>query len=269
MKNYRPLLLQELDVRLPGAHIRRLRLHRHLPEVDMLAEHSHGFGQILCYLSGRGVMAVENRAYETGPGAVVFLPPHCTHAFRETTGRRPLCLVLDLDWRGSVKHGFALARLSQSEAGVVRRELSELLRLPDPGDKSCRLLAAARVLQILDVLLCGLGVLPPRPRQTPAFVKKFDRALRQAPGPLPGVTSLASELGYQADHLNRIFKRATGQTLREYRDAFVLGRARRVLGKNPRVRDACTELGFLDQNYFTRWFKKQTGLSPGAWQRGR
>lgn len=269
MKNYRPLLLQELDVRLPGAHIRRLRLHRHLPEVDLLAEHAHGFGQILYYLSGRGVMTVQDRPYETGPGTALFLPPHCVHAFRETTGRRPLCLVLDLDWRGSVKHGFSLARLSQSEAGMVRRELSELLRLPEPGDRSCRLLAAARVLQILDVLLGGLGVLPPRPRQTPSFVKKFDRALRQAPGPLPRVTALAAELGYQTDHLNRIFKRATGQTLREYRDAFVLERARRALGANPRVRDACEELGFLDQNYFTRWFKKQTGLAPGAWRRGR
>lgn len=266
VKNYRPLLLQELDVRLPGAHIRRLRLHRHLPEVDMLAEHSHNFGQILYYLSGRGVMTVEDKPYETGPGTVLFLPPHCVHAFRETTGRRPLCLVLDLDWRGSIKHGFSLARLSQSEAGVVRSELSGLLRLPEPDARSCRLVAAARVLQILDVFLCGLGVLPPRPQQTPSFVRKFDRALRQAAGPLPRVNALAAELGYQTDHLNRIFKRATGRTLREYRDAFVLERARRALAQNERVRDACQELGFFDQNYFTRWFKKQTGLAPGAWR---
>jgi len=265
VKHYRPLLLQELDVRLPGLHLRRLRLNRHLPEVDMLAEHSHAFGQILCYLSGRGTIFSENDSHEIGPGAAVFLPPRNVHSFRETSGRRPLCLVLDLDWRGSIKHGFSLARLGQSDTGSIRRELSELTKLPDPTLSGCRLLVAAVTLQILDILLRGLDILPPLARQTPSYVRQFDRLLREEKASLPTIATMAERMGYQTDYLNRIFKAATGQTLREYRDAFLLEKARRLLRTNPRIGDASEALGFLDQNYFARWFRKHTGLQPRAY----
>jgi len=265
MKHYRPLLLQELDVRLPGLHLRRLRLNRHLPEVDRLTEHSHAFGQILCYLSGRGTMFSEKKGHEIGPGAVVFLPPKNAHSFRETSGRRPLCLVLDLDWRGSVKHGFSLARLGQSDAGNIRRELSALTKLPDPNLSGCRLLVAAVTLQILDILLRGLDILPPLPRQTPSFVRQFDRLLHGNDATRPAIAELAERMGYQTDYLNRIFKTATGQTLREYRDAFLIEKAKKLLRQNRRVRDVCAALGFFDQNYFARWFKKHTGLQPRAY----
>lgn len=95
MKNYRPLLLQELNVRLPGLTLRRLRLNRHLPEVDSLSPHTHGFAQILCYLSGRGTMTVVRGEHEIRPGSVAFLPAHVEHAFRETgaDGRCASCSI--------------------------------------------------------------------------------------------------------------------------------------------------------------------------------
>lgn len=265
MKHYRPLLLQELDLRLPGLHARRLRLNRHLPEVDLLAEHAHPFSQILCYLSGRGTMSAQGRTYEIGPGSVVFLPPRCTHAFRETSGRRPLCLVLDLDFRGAVKHGFGLARLTQSDAAAIKSQLSELTRLPDPDHPACRLAVPAVVLRLLDVLLRSLNLLPSLQRgQTPPFVRQFERLIREGEAPPPAIADLAAKMGYQTDYLNRIFKQATGQTLREYRDALFIDKAKRLLRENTRIKEACDHLGFYDQNYFARWFKKHTGVTPRA-----
>ncbi len=267
MKSYRPLLLQELDVRLPGIHLRRLRLNRHLPDVDLVAEHSHGFTQLLCYLSGAGLMTIEGADFEINPSSVVFLPPHRSHSFRETTGRRPLCLVLDLDWRGAVKHGVSLARMNASVASQIKHELSELTRLPDPGHVNCRLTVAAIVLRILDALLRTVGGVATQPRQMPAFVRQYERILRSAHTPLPEIKSVAEQMGYQVDYLNRVFKQATGQTLREYRDALVLTKASRLLREKIMVKDVCQELGFLDQNYFARWFKRQTGRQPRAYSR--
>jgi len=265
MKHYRPLLLQEIDVRLPGVRVRRLRLNRHLPEVDLLAEHVHPFVQILCYLSGSGLMTASGRTYEIGPASVVFLPPHCMHSFQETPGRRPLFLVLDLDWRGAVKHGFSISRLSLSEASGIKRELAEVTKIPDSSHASCQLLMAASILRILDALLRTAGGLPERQREIPAFVRRFDRLLNQAKTPLPEIAPLAAQMGYQMDYLNRLFKQATGQTLREYRDTQLLRKASRLLREKARVKDVCETLGFLDQNYFARWFKKQTGLQPRAY----
>jgi AraC-like DNA-binding protein len=262
MKHYRPLLLQEIDARLPGLRIRRLRLNRHLPEVDQLARHDHAFSQVLCYLSGRGHMAVDGRDQEVGPGSVVFLPPRMPHGFRETSGRRPLCLVLDLDWRGAVKHGLSQARLTAAEAATIRQALAEVTRLPDPAHPSSRLLVAGVVLQVLDTLLRRLAMLPALHREEPAIVRRFARELQKAEEPLPAITAVAARMGYQTDYLNRIFKQATGQTLREYRDARVVEKASRLLREGRRVKEVCEVLGFLDQNYFARWFKKYTGLQP-------
>ncbi len=266
MKNYRPLLLQEIDVRLPGLQVRRLRLNRHLPEVDLLAEHNHPFTQILCYLHGGGLMTAEGRDYEIGPNALVMLPPRCVHSFRETSGRRPLCLVLDLDWRGALKRGFSLTRLSQSEAGSVKKELSELTKISDPGDPGCRLLVASATLRILDTVFQSLHILPARQRTSPAFVQQYERLLRRSESALPEVKQLAAQMGYQMDYLNRIFKQATGLTLREYRDAFFLKKAKQLLRENTQVRTAGEKLGFPDQNYFSRWFKKLAGVQPRVFQ---
>ncbi len=266
MKNYRPLLLQEIGARLPGVHIRRLRLNRHLPEVDYLAEHHHGFSQVLCYLQGGGTMRAGGVDYAITPGALILLPPRCSHAFQETTGRRPLCLVIDLDWRGAVKRGVLLARLNQGEAGAVRQELSLLTRMPEPGAASCRMLVASAALRMIDIFFQRLEILPERRRDLPAFVRRYDRLLKERGEGIPTVASLAARMGYQTDYLNRIFKEATGMTLREYRDAGLLRRAKQLLRSSGTIQEAGEKLGFSDQNYFARWFRKQTGMTPGRFR---
>lgn len=262
MRYYRPLLLQEINLRLPSVWIRRLRLNRHLPEVDALSRHSHRFAQILYYLSGRGTMRVEGRDYEVGPGSIVLMPARFEHEFRETEGRRPLCLVLDLDWRGSAKRGLQVARLNLAEAATVKHELSALMRLPDPHDKNDRLLVSASVLRILDALWRQFAVLEPRVPQITPLVRKFDRILRETGSGQISVQDLAQRMGMQSDYLNRLFKKATGQTVREYRDTWWIERAKAELGRGTRVGQVSENLGFMDQNYFARWFKKHTGMTP-------
>ena len=97
-------------------------------------------------------------------------------------------------------------------------------------------------------------------------MRQFERLLHGHEATRPAIAELAERMGYQTDYLNRIFKTATGQTLREFRDVYLLAKARRLLRANRRVRDVSEALGFLDQNYFARWFKKHTGLPPRAYE---
>lgn len=262
MRNYRPLFLQNLDVRLPGLRARRLRLNRHLPEVDTLARHSHTFSQILCYLGGKGTLRLEDSEHAILPGAVVFLPPKCEHSFQEATGRRPLCLVIDFEWRGSTRRPFHLQRLTQSNAFLIRQALSNLTRLQHPDEPENRLIVASFVLRILDGALRGLGFIAEQKAQSSPVVRRFENLLEQSEIALPEIAGLARKLGYNVDHLNRLFKASTGQTLREYRDSRLVMKARRQLQSAHRVQEVCDSLGFDDPNYFSRWFKKQTGESP-------
>lgn len=266
MKNYRPLILQELSVAMPGIRLRRLRLNRHLPDVDALARHLHPFSQVLCYLSGRGTMRVADQNVSIGPGSVVLLPPRIPHSFEEATGRRPLCLVIDLELRGASKGGVRIARMALSSDSAIRHELSMLTRLADPNASECRLAVGAVVLRVTDILLRELGNLPARSEQAPAFVRQYDRLLQRSSSEREAIAELATQLGYQHDYLNRIFKQATGLTLRQYRDAHLLERARRLLRERRKIGEVAAEVGFADQNYFARWFRKYTGLQPRTYQ---
>ncbi len=266
MKNYRPLLLQALAIHLPGCQCRRLRLNRHLPDVDSLSSHSHPYSQIIVYVRGGGTVTIDGDPQAVSPGSVVFLPPHRMHSFDETGGRRPLCLVLDLEWRGAARLGARHARLPSSQVSAIRSMLSEIIALGDASAISNQLIVSAAVLRILDVVLRGLSVLPAPILRRSAIVSRVDRALRKSELDV-GINQLASMLGYQSDYLNRAFKRETGLSLREYRDAFRIETAKRLLLAGQRVTDAALATGFTDLNYFSRWFKKWVGISPSHFAR--
>lgn len=68
--------------------------------------------------------------------------------------------------------------------------------------------------------------------------------------------------------LTRNFRRETGMTIRQYVDELVLSRAEHLL-KNTTlpVRDISDSLGFCDQFYFSRQFKKWYGVSPREYRK--
>lgn len=260
MKDLKPLLLREIEVELPGLKVRRLGLNQHLPEVDALGDHAHQFCQLLCYLSGCGMLRTMGNEHRVFPGAVAFVPTGLRHGFREMAGRRPLCLVIDFEIEGD--HGFRFARLSQSETTRLRSELSELGRMKRPGAQEARLRAAASALRILDLQLRVAGVLPREAHAMPAFVKTFIRLASDFETTGNSIAELASKTGYQADYLNRKFKEVTGLTLIQQRDALRLDRSKLLIRKGLSIGDVAERVGFDDANYFSRWFRRHTGISP-------
>jgi AraC family transcriptional regulator, transcriptional activator of pobA len=262
MRDYRPLLLQTLDVRVPGLRILRLRLNRHLSGVDGLEDHAHRFTQTLCYLSGRGTLRLGGAGHEVVPGTVAMVPAGRVHGFREGTGRRPLTLAMDLEMRGARTRRPLVGHLNESEISRIRHSLSELNRLKDPCGADARFAASSAALAILDIHLRALGILE-RPRHVlPALVRTYARLAADPANLREPVSSLAARSGHQADYLNRKFKQATGLTLLQHRNVIRLGIAKKALARGLEVQDAAFEAGFDDPNYFARWFKRQTGLPP-------
>ncbi len=263
MKDLRSLLLREIEVELPGLKVRRLCLHRHLPEADALEDHAHGFCQVLCYLSGGGTLRAAGEEIRVFPGAVAFLPAGVVHGFREAAGRRPLSMAADFELAGG--HGFAFAQLNQSETTRIRRELAWLGRMKAPDAPEVRLSAASAALRILDIQLKAVGVLPREAVAVPAFVKKFIRLASDMDTTENSIARLARETGYAPDYLNRRFKEVTGLTLIQQRDAIRLERAKRLLGQGLAISEVAGRTGFDDANYFSRWFKRHTGVPPSRY----
>ena len=54
----------------------------------------------------------------------------------------------------------------------------------------------------------------------------------------------------------------TGLTLIQQRDAIRLDRAKRLIRQGLPIATVAARAGFDDSNYFSRWFKRHTGMPP-------
>lgn len=74
---------------------------------------------------------------------------------------------------------------------------------------------------------------------------------------------IASYVYLTSSHISSIFRKETGQTISAYISQIRIEKSKALL-RNPdiAIADIAARCGFEDQSYFTRVFKKQTGISP-------
>jgi AraC-type DNA-binding domain-containing proteins len=72
------------------------------------------------------------------------------------------------------------------------------------------------------------------------------------------------------DYLNRMFKRATGTTIFAYLNELRISKAKQMLYDGSiGISEVSEKCGFKDVYYFSKVFKKYTGLTPGIYSKNR
>jgi AraC-like DNA-binding protein len=259
---FRDLLWTHLNARAGSAAVLRLELHRHLPETARLGQHTHTHWQALVYLSGHGTQQIGRAEHPVTSGSMVILPPGCRHAFRRESGQPPLCLMLD--FQAPWPKRTAVRALAAFEIARVRSLLADMARLNDDDRIPDQIGRAALTLRLL-ALITECSGWHPRPVRHSALtvLHQVQKMLEKDADP----KAIAEALDYHPDHLSRLVRAETGLGLRALASQVRLQRVQKLLRERTLVRDAAAEAGFFDQNYFSRWFKKQTGKSPQEWRR--
>ena len=79
---------------------------------------------------------------------------------------------------------------------------------------------------------------------------------------------MARELHITAAHLTRLFRRAVGESVTDYITRRRIERACEYLRSSEiPIGSLAVNVGFPDQNYFSRRFHAMTGLSPSAYRK--
>jgi AraC-like DNA-binding protein len=83
----------------------------------------------------------------------------------------------------------------------------------------------------------------------------------------PSLDQLAQELRLSKFRLCKIFKAAYGVSVGQYWMAARVAHASRLLLLGTPIKTVTARLGFADEAFFTRVFRRHRGLPPGAWVR--
>jgi len=85
---------------------------------------------------------------------------------------------------------------------------------------------------------------------------------------LPTVSMLASRLNLSPRYLSDLLKQETGKTAIDLIHIYLVNEAKnRLMGDNQSVSEIAYQLGFENLPYFSRLFKKETGISPNQFKK--
>jgi signal transduction histidine kinase/DNA-binding LacI/PurR family transcriptional regulator/AraC-like DNA-binding protein len=112
--------------------------------------------------------------------------------------------------------------------------------------------------------LFGAETLPPH---TSALVKRALAYLHQNYARPLARWEIAEAVGVSEDYLSRVFSRELGLSPWDYLNRYRMQHAKDLLHRtNDSIRSIAHQVGFKDQAYFSRVFRKQTGFSPNEFR---
>jgi|HigsolmetaAR203D_1030402.scaffolds.fasta_scaffold01278_4 two-component system response regulator YesN len=111
--------------------------------------------------------------------------------------------------------------------------------------------------------VCG-KIKAKRSEQSRSVIEEIRRIiLERYADPNLTIQSIADRIYLTSTYVSLIFKQETGQTINEYLTGVRMEQAKRMLlNSKAKLYEICQAVGYTDASYFTKQFKKYTGLTP-------
>ncbi|NUS17929.1 MAG: AraC family transcriptional regulator [Streptomyces sp.] len=243
--------------------------------------HRHSFYEIALVTQGSGTHVVDLVPQELEPPCLYALVPGQVHHWQGAEDVAGWVLLFTEDFLlphpgdaeivRSLSARPALRPGPEEEAGL-RALLAEL-------DRERRFAARGHVgilSSYLHILLLRLVRLPGAagrtavgaPGRARELTDRFGRLTAEQGPRLRSVEEYARELGVSASYLHDVVKRETGRTPGQLiRARQILEAKRLIAGTDLTIRQVAAAVGFGDPAYFSRFFRRETGVTPGRFRR--
>ena len=250
----------------------RSRLHHW----EIKAHRHSDLVQLLYVQSGQASLQVEDSLTEIRSSALQVVPALCVHGFRFSDDVQGYILSLAQPLAEQLAAALDSPVLRQPACFEVGSEgryldaLFESIASEYEQQQSGRDVMLQSLISVLLVSLSrraqaqSLAQGPDRGREhVEAFTRLLESRFRQH---LP-IEHYASALAISAAHLNALCRRLAGQSALQMINQRLLLEAKRCLVYSAMtVNQVSDSLGFSDPAYFSRFFKRGTGLSPKAFR---
>lgn len=227
--------------------------------------------QMVYIPNGRGMLEMDGQTYRIEPGSLFLLFPEVRHAYQPDpeTGWTELWVgfrgpqVDALLAHGIISPGRPLYRLGHQARLITGfQTILELVKQQSP---LYQFRVCAEVLRLLAETL-SLERLSSQPTRSQKIVEQAKAFIEENISTVFDLERLATEARLSLPNLNEMFKSYTGMTPYQYCIHTKINRAKEILSSGEAsVKNISLQLGFDDPYYFSRLFKKKTGVSPSRW----
>ncbi len=244
--------------------------------------HYHDFFEVLFLVKGSGYHIIDSNTYKIEPPCIFFLSPGQAHKVELSEdisgyiflftgefyllGKSNKNKLLEYPFFFNVKQENPPLRI---ESQQDENFLISLFKRGSENVKNQKLSNMEFSHALLDLILCTCEQLYPEDqyqvekRKGHILVKRFRELIEEKYHSNLSIKEYASELRVSENHLTATVKELTGKTSKELiRQKQMLEIKRLLHYTDLSIKEIADRLNFKDQSYFTKFFKKEEGISP-------
>lgn len=232
---------------------------------------------MLYTISGKREIIEDGVRYDIASGDVLFLAAGRHHwaelkprmqqrvMYLHFTGDTDDCVTEKDDAAG--KDAVFIPSLVRTGGNIIIRKLFEEIIYLSWSSRQLKKLKANMLLGQMLIELASIAKASGNSVAQP--IEYVIERIERTPEKNESLDEIADRVGMNRKMLTRHFRKATGQSLNEYRMRVKITNAISLLSVSPEtpVRDIAEKLGFYDEYHFSRAFKSVTGKSPSAYRK--
>lgn len=247
--------------------------------------HRHDFFEVLYLAKGSGFHVIDSNKYEIVPPCVFFMSPGQAHKLELSNDIEgyififnPEFYLIDRTNQNRLIEFPFFFTIQQTNPPLKLQNPNDVLFLENMFQRAIQHLSKApysiEILRgILHMVLLTCETLYPaddpltNKGKGHLLVKRFYQLIEEHYHQNLTVQQYADLLNVTANHLTQTLKQLTGRTSTEIIQAKQILEIKRLLvHTNMNITEIATAMGFEDQSYFSKFFKRETGKTPLAYR---
>ena len=231
----------------------------------------HDFWEFVCVLDGSVEAVEDEKVYILSAGELVCHAPMEFHRIRSYGGSEPHVLVLSFESVGelptTVSEGpFSLSESELLEYRAIFREAYEWYH--SEGDEPT---LGARVSALLCAFILRIGAehthaTPGKVGRRATEYQRIVEIMQSAVLENLSLSEIASRAAVSVSTVKVLFLEFSSISPIKYYSQLRIERAKQYLSEGMSVADVSERMGFSSPNYFSCFFKREMGVSPGKYR---
>ncbi|WP_118195289.1 helix-turn-helix domain-containing protein [Albibacterium indicum] len=273
-----PIHKSESDIRSPEDFFNMQWIDLNIESLEKIeSPHRHDYYSIYFLVSGETLQFIDFHEYKVQANALIVMRPEQIHFHVRATNAK----LLRIKFKEQFLLRFQIGRhnwqdifstdVIQVDEASMKNFLSfiQLLEAEINSDLESKDIQAKLFSALLDKISLFMNMdESPNSSKYTSIYKRFKQLVIQHALSEVKVTDYAKRLFLSAGHLNDVVKEVTGKNAKHIINEQRILEAKRLLyWTDVPIGEVAYKTGFEDPAYFTRFFKKYTGLLPSEFQK--